>query len=139
MSHTRSNRILRHHRFPNSLGAPLARVRGTVTKVFDGPENHHGANHQHFRVQVTQVVRLDGSNVNLVGVTLFVAVRFGDNLGLDSEIEGLAVGNPIELQGEYIDQAHAYPTEDNTNPVLPVLHFTHHPVGFVEYGGEHYS
>ena len=38
----------------------------------------------------------------------------------------------------------AYPTQDN--PGLAVLHFTHHPAGFVEYplgpggtGGTHYS
>jgi hypothetical protein len=66
-------------------------------------------------------------------------VRFGDNEGLDHEIDGLASGHPIEVQGEYIDLGPAYPTEDNTNPVLPVLHFTHHPVGYMLYEGEYYS
>lgn len=135
----RANTILPHHRFTRSLGAPLARVQGTVVKVFDGPENHHGANHQHFTVQIEKVLRFDGGSEDIAGQTVFVAVRFGDNEGLDHEIEGLAAGRPIELQGEYIGSGDAYPTEDNTNPVLPVLHFTHHPVGYVLYQGEHYS
>ena len=51
----------------------------------------------------------------------------------------LKAGEPIELQGEYIPIASAYPTDDNSDPVLPVLHFTHHPVGYVMYKGVHYS
>lgn len=138
MSH-RANRILPHHRFPHSLGAPLARVQGTVARVFEGPENHHGANHQHFTVKIDKVLKFDGGNTDIAGQEVFVAVRFGDSEGLDHEIEDLEAGNPIELQGEYISDSEAYPTEDNSNPVLPVLHFTHHPVGYVAYEGEHYS
>ncbi|MDD5034010.1 MAG: hypothetical protein PHE55_04565 [Methylococcaceae bacterium] len=136
----RATKILPHHRFSHSLGAPLARVIGNIEKVFDAPAHHHGANHQHFTVKVSQQVFLRGSNKNSIeGETVFVAVRFGDNEGLDAEIPGLAVGQEIELQGEYIDSDNAYPTPDNENPVLPVIHFTHHPVGFIEYQGEHYS
>lgn len=68
-----------------------------------------------------------------------MAVRFGDSEGLDAEIPDLTVGNPIEIQGEYIDVAGVYPTQDNENPVLPVLHYTHHPVGFLKYEGTYYS
>jgi hypothetical protein len=35
--------------------------------------------------------------------------------------------------------ASAWPTEDNRNPVLPVLPFTHRPVGYVKYQGQYYS
>lgn len=138
----RATTILPHHRFPQSHGAPLARIKGTVVQVFSGPENHHGANHQHFIVKIDQVKTLDGASFaadTLVGTEVFVAVRFGDTEGLDHEIKGLEDQQPIELQGEYIASADAYPTEDNTNPVRPVLHFTHHPVGFVDYQGVHYS
>lgn len=142
LPHNRATKILPHHRFPQSHGAPLARVKGILTKVFASPENHHGANHQHFVVTIQTVVTLDGADFtpeSLVGQDVFVAVRFGDTEGLDHEIKDLAEQQPIELQGEYITSADAYPTEDNTNPVRPVLHFTHHPVGFVEYQGVHYS
>lgn len=139
----RANTILRHHRFSHSLGAPLAHVKGTVATVFPGPGNHHGANHQHFTVEIDEVVSLEGASfdqADLLHQTVFVAVRFGDDEGLDSEIPDLAANAPIELQGEYIAAASAYPTQDNDgNPPLPVLHFTHHPVGFIIYAGQHYS
>ena len=135
----RATQILPHHRFVYSLGAPLACVQGTIVKVFASPENHHGANHQHFVIKIDQVLKFEGGVQNLVGTEVFVAVRFGDNEGLAQEIPGLQAGQPIEAQGEYIPEASAYPTADNVNPVLPVLHFTHHPVGYVKYEGQYYS
>jgi hypothetical protein len=135
----RANRILPHHRFEHSLGAPLARVQGIIAHVFASPEHHHGANHQQFTVTIDKVLDFQGGNQDIAGQTVFVAVRFGDTEGLDHEIEGLAAGTPIELQGEYISAADAYPTEDNRDPVLPVMHFTHHPVGFVLYQGSYDS
>ena len=127
-----ATQILPHHSDPHSVGAPLACVQGTISKVFLNPEFHHTAEHQQFVIKIDSVV-------NLVGTEVFVAVRYGDSEGLAQEIPGLQVGQPIEAQGEYIAQASAYPTADNNNPVLPVLHFTHHPVGFVLYQGHTYS
>ncbi|MEZ0605604.1 hypothetical protein ACAX43_26050 [Paraburkholderia sp. IW21] len=135
----RATQILFHHRFAHSLGAPLACVQGTISKVFASPDNHHGANHQQFVIKIDKVVKFEGGTQNLVGTDVFVAVRFGDSEGLTQEIPGLQVGQPIEAQGEYIPEASAYPTADNDNPVLPVLHFTHHPVGYVLYQGQYYS
>lgn len=139
MSYQQADRILPHHRFSQSLGAPLARVEGTIAHVFAGPESHHGANHQHFTVKIDKVLRFDGGDQDITGQTVFIAVRFGDTEGLDREIGGLEEGKPIEIQGEYISAGEAYPTEDNADPVLPVIHFTHHPVGYVSYDGEYYS
>jgi hypothetical protein len=141
--HYRATTILPHHRFQGSLGAPLIHIKGTIVTIFPGPEHHHGANHQHFTVKIDEVVTLDGGNVapdSLVGATVFLAVRFGDNIGLDSEIPDLTVGAPIEIQGEFVDSADAYKTQDNAgDPPLAVIHFTHHPVGYVIYNGQHYS
>ncbi|CAH2903017.1 MAG: unnamed protein product [uncultured Paraburkholderia sp.] len=103
------------------------------------PDNHHGANHQHMVIKIDKVLKFEGGTQNLVGIEVFVAVRFGDNEGLSEEIPGLQAGQPIEVQGEYIPEASAYPTDDNSDPVLPVLHFTHHPVGYVRYAGQYYS
>jgi hypothetical protein len=137
---TRADRILPHHRFKHSLGMPLLRVQGTIIKVFASPEHHHGANHQQFIVRVDQILKVEGIDQSAIGREIFVATRFGDDEGLDHEIEGLREDTSIELQGEYVDSAHAYKTEDNDgDPPLPVLHFTHHPVGYVIYDGEHYS
>lgn len=134
-----ANQFLPHHSNPHSLGAPRVRISAELTKVFAGPENHHGANHQHFRVKVTQVLKFEGGQADLVGQELFVALRFGDGEGLSAPIADLQVGQPIEIQGEYISAAEAYPTEDNADPILPVLHFTHHPLGYVRYHDETYS
>jgi len=140
--HNRATTILPHHRFGHSLGAPLIHCEATVSKVFAGPENHGGANHQHFDVTITKVLTLDGAAFDadtLLNTQAFVAVRFGDMEGLDAEIEDLIENTPIELQGEYIAVSEAYPTQDNADPKLPVIHFTHHPIGFVVYEGKHYS
>lgn len=135
----RATQILPHHRYVHSLGAPLACVQGTISKVFASPDNHHGANHQHMVIKIDKVLKFEGGTQNLVGTEVFVAVRFGDSEGLSEEIPGLQAGQPIEVQGEYIPEASAYPTDDNSDPVLPVLHFTHHPVGYVRYAGQYYS
>lgn len=139
----RATTILRHHRFSHSQGAPVAHVKGTVETVFGGPGNHHGANHQHFTVKIDDVISFEGSQDgpdSIKGQIVFVAVRFGDDEGLDSQIPDLGENTPIEIQGEYIKQAAAYPTQDNDGPNrLPVLHFTHHPVGFIRYNNQYYS
>jgi hypothetical protein len=90
-------------------------------------------------IKIDKVLKFEGGTQSLVGTEVFVAVRFGDNEGLAEEIPGLQAGQPIEVQGEYIPEANAYPTDDNSSPVLPVLHFTHHPVGYVRYAGQYYS
>jgi hypothetical protein len=135
----RANRHLRHHDFPRSFGYPLAHIVGTIEHVFGSVVNHHGADHQHFRVKIDRVIEFKGGDQNLTGQVVFCAVRSGDSEGLGGEIPGLAVGQSIEMQGEYIDEREAYPLPDNSNPVYPVLHFTHHPVGFIRYQNEFYS
>jgi hypothetical protein len=91
----------------------------------------------HFIVDHIEVISIKGADQSLVTPEAFCAVRFGDKLGLKKHIEGLEPGQPIELQGEYIDQNHAYPSPDN--PGDAVLHFTHHPVGYVVYHGKRYE
>ncbi|WP_338134883.1 hypothetical protein [Paenibacillus alvei] len=90
-------------------------VKATIVKVYPDRERR-GAMHQHFDV---------------------VAIRYGDHMGLAEPISGIAEGQEIELQGEYIDHGHAYATEDNRDR-SPVIHFTHRPVGYVIYQGKEY-
>jgi hypothetical protein len=79
---------------------------------------------------------VDESFVNQIS-DIFVVIRFGDQLGLPEPIKGLAEGEAIELQGEYIDENHVIAGPDNQQR-LPVLHFTHRPVGFIIYKGTEY-
>ncbi|MBV9389751.1 MAG: hypothetical protein JOZ78_25290 [Chroococcidiopsidaceae cyanobacterium CP_BM_ER_R8_30] len=134
MSHsfTKAVGFPRHHRFKHSLGGPLIRVVGNIEKVFPSSDNHNGANHQHLILNNITVEYSEGMPSDLqVSDEIFVAVRFGDDEGLVDPVP-FEAGKKTRIQGEYIDSAEAYPTADNPSR-LPVLHFTHHPVGFVEF------
>ena len=128
---TKAVGFLPHHRFKQSIGGPLIRVVGTIEQLFPSPDHHNGANHQHLILNNITVEYSDGLPNGLkVSPRIFVAIRFGDNEGLVDPVP-FVEGEMTRMQGEYIDAANAYPTEDN--PGLSVLHFTHHPVGFVEF------
>ncbi|GAC1396759.1 MAG: hypothetical protein NVS3B17_17250 [Vulcanimicrobiaceae bacterium] len=141
---TRANRMLSHHRFSRSIGGPLVRVVATVSEIFPSPGFHHGANHQHLVIAVESVESIGGMpQARKVDDSMFVAIRFGDDAGLADSVP-FEVGARARVQGEYVDAMAAYPTQDN--PGLAVLHFTHHPAGFVQYpldangqGGEFFS
>jgi endonuclease G len=62
------------------------------------------------------------------GEDVFVAIRVGDSMGITKSIQGLAAGVGLDLKGEWIprDQAQAH-----GGRAVSVLHFTHHPVGFI--------
>jgi hypothetical protein len=133
---------------PGSVGIPFTQplsskmnvihIRGTVTKVMQDFFNTTlQAWHMHFDVRID--TDLNDSNQNLPGQNVFLAVRYGDSMGYAKRIDNLQVNVPIEVQGEYIDASKASPAVDNSNPTLPVLHFTHHPVGFIVYQGVRYS
>ena len=96
-----------------------------------------GGTHQHFLVHQIEVIDIVGGDKASVADEAFCAIRYGDNLGLKEKISGLKEGEEIELKGEYIDKNHALPGVGN--PGDPVIHFTHHPVGFVNYNGKHYE
>jgi hypothetical protein len=121
---------------PLSLHGPVVHVKAVIKKMENDAEGA-GAMHQHFLVHQIQVLDIRGADPSLVTDEAFVAIRYGDEEGLSRPIEGLAEGEPIELQGEYIDANHAYPSVGN--PGDAVIHFTHHPVGFVVYHGVRYD
>lgn len=113
-------------------------VKATIIKVYLDQERR-GAMHQHFDVKINELISIKGADASLVDMTsdTFVAIRYGDNMGLAEPISGITKGQEIELQGEYIDHGHAYPTEDNRDR-SPVIHFIHSPVGYVIYQGKEY-
>ena len=128
---TRATEVLPHHRFKQSLGGPLILVLANIETLYPSPGNHNGANHQHLILNNIKVESAKGMPPGLqVSERIFVAIRFGDDEGLADPIP-FVQDQLTRMQGEYIDSAQAYPTQDN--PGLSVLHFTHHPVGFVEF------
>jgi hypothetical protein len=106
-------------------------VRAVVSRVFPDRYAHDGAEHQH--IWIDQLESLDGED-DYVG-NVFVAIRVTDG-GIGQDIS-FAEGHSVEMQGDWIPADEATAGEDD--PGLPVLHFTHKPVGFVVYDGQEYD
>jgi hypothetical protein len=106
-------------------------VSATVARVFPDRANHDGAEHQHIWIDGLQA--LDGG-ADYAG-NVFVAIRVTEG-GIGTDIP-FQEGTSVEMQGMWIAADQAYAGADN--PDLPVLHFTHRPVGFVIYEGKEYE
>lgn len=137
--HTITDDSYGHQLHPLSLHGPVVHVKAEITKVYPDAEAK-GAMHHHFFIMIKQVISVKGNDPSVVAMEKehFVAVRYGDRLGLSEPIQGLEAGQPIELQGEYIDENHVYASPDNRDGE-PCIHFTHRPVGFVIYQGKEYE
>ena len=129
--------MARHHQnigLRNSDGSGRGErrhVEATVSKLFPDRASHDGAEHQHIWIDDLQALD-DGADYS---GSVFVAIRVSDGgIGTDIPFE---VGKSVELQGLFIPSDQAEPGQDNEG--LPVLHFTHRPVGFVRYEGEEYE
>ncbi|EEM13588.1 hypothetical protein bpmyx0001_55920 [Bacillus pseudomycoides DSM 12442] len=134
---TLADHFMEHHRNPLSFHAPIVHVKATIKLVEEDDSNSEGGTHQHFLINNIQVIDIKGAPKSLVEDEAFCAIRYGDKLGLKNPIPDLKEGEEIELQGEYVDKTHA--KVGIGNPGDPVIHFTHHPVGFVNYNGKHYE
>jgi hypothetical protein len=129
--------MARHHhdmhlRNPDGSGRGEVRhVNASIAQVFPDRYNHDGAEHQHVWIDQLQALD-DGSGY---AGNVFVAIRITEGgIGRDIPFEQ---GRPVEMQGDWIPADQARASEDD--PGLPVLHFTHRPVGFVRYDGTEYD
>jgi endonuclease G, mitochondrial len=110
----------------------VVEVRGTLHEVLGTEEGT--AAHQHLLIRIGEVVEGDSDverdlqRVKLEQENVFVSVRYGDRNGLPEAIPGLAAGQVLHLRGEWIPRDKAYAHDGER---LSVLHFTHHPLGFV--------
>lgn len=90
--------------------------------------------HQHLLVTVRSVelgdkdVADDLQRVIAENERVFVAIRFGDHLGLAQPVPGLSQGVSVRLKGEWIPRDKAYM---HGGEKMSVIHFTHHPLGYV--------
>jgi hypothetical protein len=101
----------------------IIHIKGNIKKIFSSDLD--GA--EHLKFIVNDVQSMDGQKHNLKEV--FCAVRFGDSFGILTPFQ-IEEGTEIELKGELVrDQE----KKDE------VLHYTHHPVGFVIYNGQEYK
>ncbi|QDQ00024.1 hypothetical protein FOH38_05520 [Lysinibacillus fusiformis] len=134
---TLADHFMEHHRNPLSFHAPIVHVKATIKLVEEDDSDSKGGKHQHILINNIQVIDIKGAPKSLVTEEAFCAIRYGDTLGLTKRIPDFKEGEEIELQGEYVDKTHA--KVGIGNPGDPVIHFTHRPVGFVNYNGKHYE
>jgi endonuclease G len=121
-----------------SIADKVARVRQprdvvevqTLVDNYIGPENGH----QQMYVKITTImVAVDPNGDGLEaakdnGSQVFVAIRYGDSEGLAQPIPGVGNGSDLHMKGQWIPAAQAYA---HGGEKTDVLHFTHHPIGFV--------
>jgi hypothetical protein len=98
------------------------------------PDDVSGDKHYHLRIVVTKIivddpdVSKDLKDAKAKAREVFVAIRFGDSMGVQEEIKGLKAGAALKLKGEWITKEKALA---HGGEKMSVLHFTHHPLGFV--------
>lgn len=113
----------------------LVRVQGVITRV-EKDEFYHDRRHHRLIVGDIRVLKVWNGMQRQISSSAFVAIRYGDSLGLPGPIPQLSAGQPIILQGRYIPARDAYPSSGN--PGDAVIDETHHPFGFVVYLGHMY-
>lgn len=99
-------------------------------------EREDGGNDLHLAllITVTEVksgndeVNDDVQRVLTSGDDVFLAVRVGDGMGITKPIVGLTAGVGLDVKGEWIPKEKAFA---HGGRALSVLHFTHHPLGFI--------
>ena len=93
-----------------------------------------GAEHIQIFVTLTKLIQggtavdADIQRTIADGDDVFVAIRYGDSDGITQPIVGLVPGVALDLKGEYIPAAEAGAEGGRQ---VAVLHYTHHPVGFI--------
>lgn len=130
MTDSITDRTLRN---PDGTGIGTVRhVGANIVKLFGEHIQLGGAAHQ--QLWIDRLTSLNQDGFSYPG-NVFVAIRITDG-GIGQEIP-FEVGRKVEMQGMFIpaDQA----TPGTNDPGLPVLHFTHKPVGFVVYDGTTYD
>ena len=94
----------------------------------------NGGKHYRLRVVVTKILKDDPDvskdlkDAKAKACEVFVAIRFGDSMGILEPIKGLNPGAALHLKGEWIPKEKA---QQHGGAKMSVLHFTHHPVGFI--------
>ncbi|QMI05395.1 DNA/RNA non-specific endonuclease [Citrobacter sp. RHB25-C09] len=90
--------------------------------------------HQHAILNITAVnqndpdIQADIQRVIKEREPVFLAIRVGDHLGLPVPVPDLARDVSLHLKGEWIPRDKAY---NHGGEKMSVIHFTHHPLGFV--------
>jgi endonuclease G len=127
-------------RRPKPRKRAVIEVEATVVRVF--ADDLKGSRHQHFTIRITEVLivdeaaKADLADVQSRGAEIHIAARFGDSQGIPDRVPGIVTDAVVRIKGEYIPAEAAY---DIGGEDMPVLHFTHDPLGFICNETECYS
>lgn len=106
----------------------------TVVSQYLGIDTGGGDKHQQCIVNVQDVIQNDPDvapdieRVRVDAEPVFVSIRVGDRMGLRQPVPGVHDGSELRFKGEWIPKERAYA---HGGEKMSVLHFTHHPLGFV--------
>ena len=116
---------------PQPRQRKVVEIEAEVARVF--ADDLSGAKHQQFTIVPTKWVagteaksEVEAAKTSKTQVR--VAVRFGDSRGLPDRIPGIRQNVKLKLQGEWISAQDAF---DVGGEDIPVLHFTHDPIGWI--------
>jgi endonuclease G, mitochondrial len=116
---------------PQPRQRKVVEIEAKVARVF--ADDLSGAKHQQFTIVPTKWIAGDAAKTEVetakkTGQEVRVAVRFGDSRGLVDRIRGIRQDVALKLQGEWISTRDAV---DVGGEDIPVLHFTHDPIGWI--------
>jgi endonuclease G, mitochondrial len=112
----------------------VADVQAVLSKREPDDTDSNGGQHYRLLIVITTVTKADQPVKGDIAACIatkrkvFVAIRFGDAMGIQEPIKGLEVGAILHLKGEWITQEKA---RSHGGEKMSVLHFTHHPLGFI--------
>jgi endonuclease G, mitochondrial len=107
---------------------------GATVVEYLGIDNHGGDRYQQMILNVTKVIEgdpdIEADLQQVINNTerVFLSVRFGDRLGLQTSVPGIQHGSTLRVRGEWITKQRVYA---HGGEKLSVIHFTHHPLGFI--------
>lgn len=119
-------------RRPQPRHRKVVEVVTTVVRVF--ADDLRGAKHQRFTIVPKEWISGDAAAKTGVesaisnSIEIYVAVRFGDSRGLADRIPGIRTDVQLHIKGEWISARDAF---DIGGQDMPVLHFTHDPLGWI--------
>lgn len=116
---------------PQPRKRKLVEIEARVTRVF--ADDLSGAKHQQFTIVPTKWIsgpeaKAEVEKIKTNNGEVRVAVRFGDSRGLADRIPHIRQNVELKLKGEWISARDAF---DVAGEDIPVLHFTHDPIGWI--------
>jgi endonuclease G, mitochondrial len=110
----------------------VVEIEAKVARVF--ADDLNGAKHQQFTIVPTKWIagaaeaKTEVEEARKNGRQVRAAIRFGDSRGLADRIPGIRQNVELTLKGEWISARNAV---DVGGEDIPVLHFTHDPIGWI--------